>query len=166
MLRHIKRFASGNRKANGKEYNPFPKDLFKTASPLPKHPPYNNKNITSHNKNLMGSTGMGNIKVTADQPKAIKAIKNDHRQVLARDFIHDSLYNPEYGYFSKRAIIFSFPQDVEFNGMKDLSEFDKTVKGLYDKYDDLQVDEALQVWHTPTELFKVRRLITHSVLLV
>jgi hypothetical protein len=75
--------------------------------------------------------------------------------MLCRDFIHDSLYNEEYGYFSKRAVIFSPPRNVDFNAMRSAMEFDEYVAGLYREYDDSQEEEALQVWHTPTELFKV-----------
>ena len=33
-------------------------------------------------------------------------------RMLARDFIDNALYNPHYGYFSKRAVIFSPTQDA------------------------------------------------------
>lgn len=79
-------------------------------------------------------------------------------QMLVRDFIDDSLYNPNYGYFSKQAVIFSPEHDFDFNNMRDHLEFMNKVGQLYkDMEEDAdEVDEvARQVWHTPTELFKV-----------
>lgn len=83
-----------------------------------------------------------------------RALKLSPNRMLARDFIHDSLYNEDYGYFSKRAVIFSPPRDVNFKAMQSAMEFDEYVASLYREYDDAQEEEALQVWHTPTELFK------------
>ncbi|KAI6041216.1 S-adenosyl-L-methionine-dependent methyltransferase [Pisolithus marmoratus] len=57
-------------------------------------------------------------------------------RMLVRDFIEDALYNPHYGYFSKQATILTAPgeenEGFDFNGFKDW-----------------------QIWHTPTELFKL-----------
>ena len=75
--------------------------------------------------------------------------------MLCRDFIHDSLYHPRYGYFSKRAVIFSHPSPVDFPALENTTDFMERVKSMYQDYDDFEEDEALQVWHTPTELFKV-----------
>jgi hypothetical protein len=79
-------------------------------------------------------------------------------KMLVRDFIDDSLYNPNYGYFSKQAVIFSPETDFEFNNMDDHLEFMNILGQLYKDIegDADEVDEvARQVWHTPTELFKV-----------
>lgn len=81
-------------------------------------------------------------------------------KMLVRDFIDDSLYNPNYGYFSKQAVIFSPETDFQFNDMDDHLEFMNILGQLYKDIegDADEVDEvARQVWHTPTELFKVRR---------
>lgn len=81
-------------------------------------------------------------------------------KMLVRDFIDDSLYNPNYGYFSKQAVIFSPETDFEFNNMDDHLEFMNILGQLYKDIegDADEVDEvARQVWHTPTELFKVVR---------
>lgn len=79
-------------------------------------------------------------------------------RMLVRDFIDDSLYNPNYGYFSKQAVIFSPETDFDFNGMRDHLEFMNILGQLYkdmeSEADDVD-DVARQVWHTPTELFKV-----------
>ena len=72
--------------------------------------------------------------------------------MLARDFIEDSLYNPHYGYFSKKATIFGWGDDApfEFGAMRDSAEFDANVARRYASY-----EAEKQLWHTPTELFKV-----------
>lgn len=80
-------------------------------------------------------------------------------KMLVRDFIDDSLYNPNYGYFSKQAVIFSPETDFDFNNMRDHLEFMNILGQLYKDIEGEadEVDEvARQVWHTPTELFKVR----------
>ncbi|KAF9269072.1 DUF185-domain-containing protein [Marasmius fiardii PR-910] len=71
-------------------------------------------------------------------------------RMLARDFIEDSLYNPHYGYFSKKATIFDW-SDVpfEFGNIRDAAEFDAIVARRYASY-----EAEKQLWHTPTELFK------------
>ncbi|KAI8097411.1 S-adenosyl-L-methionine-dependent methyltransferase [Halteromyces radiatus] len=77
--------------------------------------------------------------------------------MLVRDFIDDSLYNPNYGYFSKQAVIFSPEIDFDFNEMRDHLEFMNILARMYRDIegDADEVDEiARQVWHTPTELFK------------
>ncbi len=111
---------------------------------------------------------------TAEEQKEEKARRNYPRQtaydtakckspptrnkMLVRDFIDDSLYNPNYGYFSKQAVIFSPETDFEFNDMSDHLEFMNILGQLYKDIEGEadEVDEvARQVWHTPTELFKV-----------
>ncbi|ORY08422.1 DUF185-domain-containing protein [Basidiobolus meristosporus CBS 931.73] len=77
--------------------------------------------------------------------------------MLVRDFIDDSLYNPNYGYFSKQAVIFSPEQEFDFKVMKDNLEFmnilGKKYREVETDYNEID-DIARQVWHTPTELFK------------
>jgi hypothetical protein len=79
-------------------------------------------------------------------------------KMLVRDYIDDSLYNPNYGYFSKQAVIFSPETDFDFTNMRDHLEFMNVLGQMYKEIED-EADEvdavARQVWHTPTELFKV-----------
>ncbi|CAG8838377.1 30754_t:CDS:2 [Gigaspora margarita] len=78
-------------------------------------------------------------------------------QMLVRDFIDDSLYNPNYGYFSKQAIIFSPEKEIEFNKIKDNLEFMNLVAKMYKQHEvplDVTNKVSRQVWHTSTELFK------------
>ncbi|ORX34248.1 S-adenosyl-L-methionine-dependent methyltransferase [Kockovaella imperatae] len=77
-------------------------------------------------------------------------------KMLVREYIHDSLYNPHYGYFSKKATIFrSPPGGYDFSTFRDQTEFQEQVASRYAaEYGDM-IEGSLgrQVWHTPTELF-------------
>ena len=70
----------------------------------------------------------------------------------------DSLYNPNYGYFSKQVVIFSPGVPFNFNSMKDEPEFLKTLGQRYtdfeDALDEKDPNDTRQLWHTPTELFR------------
>jgi hypothetical protein len=72
--------------------------------------------------------------------------------------ITDSLYNPHYGYFSKHATIFSPGEPFDFNSIEDGPAFHRMLGERYtefeDKLDKAKPDEARQLWHTPTELFR------------
>ncbi|KAG5518911.1 hypothetical protein PMAC_002442 [Pneumocystis sp. 'macacae'] len=79
-------------------------------------------------------------------------------QMLVRDFIEDSLYNPFYGYYSKQACILSTPMPFEFSKMKNNNSFYKELSRIYAGCDKATTQEGIQypkqLWHTPTELFK------------
>ncbi|GAD94209.1 COG1565 domain protein [Paecilomyces variotii No. 5] len=79
-------------------------------------------------------------------------------KMLTREFIDDSLYNPNYGYFSKHATIFTPGEPFEFNKMEDGREFNQLLGDRYtefeDRLDEIKPDIARQLWHTPTELFR------------
>ena len=78
-------------------------------------------------------------------------------KMLVRDFIEDSLYNPHYGYFPQQATIFTSAGDpVDFRAMRDSVEFQNEVARRYSKYGADEEGPGRQIWHTPTELFKVR----------
>ncbi|KAG4306155.1 hypothetical protein PORY_000143 [Pneumocystis oryctolagi] len=106
--------------------------------------------------------------------KSLLTEKTPPRQVqmLVRDFIEDSLYNPFYGYYSKQACILSMPTSFNFSKIKDNNSFHKELNKIYAKYDETMVQDGIrhfkQLWHTPTELFKpyygeaiARYLLTH-----
>ncbi|KAE8148429.1 S-adenosyl-L-methionine-dependent methyltransferase [Aspergillus avenaceus] len=79
-------------------------------------------------------------------------------KMLTREFIDDSLYNPHYGYFSKHATIFSPGEAFNFNSIEDGPAFHQLLGDRYtefeDRLDEVQPDDARQLWHTPTELFR------------
>lgn len=70
----------------------------------------------------------------------------------------DSLYNSHYGYFCKKAIIFSPGQPFDFNSLPKESTFHNLLGKRYtdfeDKLDLHSPDDSRQLWHTPTELFR------------
>ncbi|KAF3051945.1 hypothetical protein E8E11_007394 [Didymella keratinophila] len=78
-------------------------------------------------------------------------------RMLMRDFIEDSLYNPNYGYFSKQVVIFSPGDPFNFNAMKSEHEFFQQLRHRYTDFEDAldlqEPNELRQLWHTPTELF-------------
>lgn len=79
-------------------------------------------------------------------------------KMLVRDFIEDSLYNPNYGYFPKQATIFETDNDsFDFESLRNSIEFQEKVAEKYTGYgSDNYEGPGRQIWHTPTELFKVR----------
>ena len=72
--------------------------------------------------------------------------------------LSDALYNPNYGYFSKEAVIFSSGEPFNFNQMSSEPEFYKLLGQRYtefeDKLDLKAKNDTRQLWHTPTELFR------------
>ncbi len=85
-------------------------------------------------------------------------------KMLARDFIHDSLYNPHYGYFAQNAVIFSSDDAFDFNRINNLAHFQEEVAQRYailGAGSSATSNLGKQVWHTPTELFKARPASSH-----
>jgi hypothetical protein len=95
-------------------------------------------------------------------------------RTLARNFIEDSLYNPHYGYFTRQATIFDpdlaraaalhDPGGFDFARIRNAKAFDTEIARRYLEIEGPGAQEALpgtaessarQIWHTPTELFKV-----------
>lgn len=80
-------------------------------------------------------------------------------KMLVRDYIEDSLYNPHYGYFSKQATIVTSPENIDFAALRDSTEFQEEVAKRYVSYGRDQAGPGKQLWHTPTEIFKVNFII-------
>ncbi|KAL4872279.1 hypothetical protein BDV12DRAFT_152963 [Aspergillus spectabilis] len=95
--------------------------------------------------------------VTAKELRS-RAARPRQVKMLTREFIDDSLYNPQYGYFSKHATIFSPGEPFDFNNIEDGPAFHQMLGERYTEFEDLldekNPDEARQLWHTPTELFR------------
>lgn len=77
--------------------------------------------------------------------------------MLVRDWIEDSLYNPHYGYFPKQAVIFDTQHTTfDFEKLRNSVEFEVEIGRQYAAYGaDKHHGPGRQIWHTPTELFKV-----------
>jgi hypothetical protein len=85
-------------------------------------------------------------------------------KMLVRDFIEDSLYNPHYGYFPQQATIFtSAGEPINFRAVRDSDEFQNEVAKRYSTYGTDSEGPGRQIWHTPTELFKVRRCLSYAL---
>jgi hypothetical protein len=68
----------------------------------------------------------------------------------------DSLYNPNYGYFPHQATIFTSNKNIDFGLLRDSVDFQAEVAKRYAEYGaDEENGPGKQLWHTPTELFKV-----------
>ncbi|KAK7901024.1 hypothetical protein LTR67_003310 [Exophiala xenobiotica] len=102
-------------------------------------------------------------------PKDMSRQLQEYPRVTARDLqqrnqrprrvkIADSLYNPQYGYFSKHATIFSSGKPFDFPSIRDGAEFNRLVDQSYVDFenalDEIEPNELRQLWHTPTELFR------------
>jgi hypothetical protein len=123
-------------KSNKREELNFNPEVYFDDVPNPEHVSY--KRVTSND---------------------LEAFKHPPRRVkmLVRDYIEDSLYNPHYGYFSKRATIVTSPKHIDFGTLRDSVEFQEEVAKRYVSYGKDELGPGKQLWHTPTEIFKVRR---------
>ncbi|KAH3675791.1 hypothetical protein WICPIJ_009244 [Wickerhamomyces pijperi] len=79
-------------------------------------------------------------------------------RMLTSDFINDSMYNSQYGYFNKRAEIFSVKEQFQYESIRDMKEFtrlwhEKYYSGMPHGRVARQDKHNLQLWHTPVELF-------------
>lgn len=112
-------------------YNP---EIYFNDAPNPEHVNY--KRVTAND-----------LESYRKPPKQVK--------MLVRDYIEDSLYNPHYGYFSKQATIVTSPKNIDFGALRDSTEFQEEVARRYTSYGRDEEGPGKQLWHTPTEIFKV-----------
>lgn len=72
--------------------------------------------------------------------------------------LEDSLYNPNYGYFSKQVVIFSPGEPFNFPSLRDELEFHSQLSKRYVEFEDsldaVEPSDTRQLWYTPTELFR------------
>ena len=136
-LRHLSssRPSFASSKSKKREELNFNPEVYFDDAPNPEHVSY--KRVTSND---------------------LEAFKHPPRRVkmLVRDYIEDSLYNPHYGYFSKRATIVTSPKHIDFGILRDSVEFQEEVAKRYVPYGKDESGPGNQLWHTPTEIFKVR----------
>lgn len=91
-----------------------------------------------------------------------------------REFIFDSLYNKDYGYFCKNVNIFHSPNVIPFSKLKDQDAYCRHLKDIYSTSDNSERSNSTstnharfhQLWHTPSELFQpfYGRAITNFLL--
>lgn len=74
-------------------------------------------------------------------------------KMLTSDFIDDSLYNVNYGYFSKEAVIFQPDRPFDYNHLEGQDEFMQKWLQAYDKYDQ-ENTKTLQVIQRPNNSSK------------
>lgn len=111
------------------------------------------------NKEIFDAIPLVNLKKLSRKTERPKRVK-----MLARDFMDDSLYNPNYGYFSKEVEIFTPSESFNYQQIKHHDDFmhkwteefksysgDESITELRDLH---QPRTSRQIWHTPTELFK------------
>ncbi|CAN8100934.1 unnamed protein product [Discula destructiva] len=90
----------------------------------------------------------------------LRSYKERPRRVkmLMRDFIEDSLYNPNYGYFSKQVVIFTPGAPFDFPRIRDELEFHALLSARYSEFENAldaeSPSDSRQLWYTPTELFR------------
>ncbi|WPK23801.1 hypothetical protein PUMCH_001047 [Australozyma saopauloensis] len=79
---------------------------------------------------------------TTTSARMANSKKRPHRtKMLVSDFIEDSLYNPNYGYFSKEVEIFHTEKPFDYNNFEDADEFMDSWKAAYLKYDEAKKTE-------------------------
>jgi len=140
------------REVNGEQLNSKERDLpeFTGYQPSPmtkfwekvSDDPLNGKSVHEffYNFPLTNSRRLSKGK---ERPKKVR--------MLASDFIEDSLYNPNYGYFPQKAEIFQIDKSFNYPKLQNIDEFVERWKEQYEKYGK---QPSLQLWHTPVELFQ------------
>lgn len=90
------------------------------------------------------------LKLSASDASLLPVLPKNS-QMSAKDFIHNSLYHPRYGYFSSQAKVFKPTSPIPLNLLKNNDEFFTVLSLLYK---DIEREGSVQLWHTPTEIFQ------------
>lgn len=97
--------------------------IYKNATNYPFH-----EHLPQDVFNRYPMTSLARLARLQHRPRKVK--------MLALDFIEDSLYNPNYGYFSKEVEIFHSDKPFDYNDIEDVDLFMDAWKLAYSKYDD------------------------------
>lgn len=84
------------------------------------------------------------------QETASYSIPPARSNMLLRDFLDDSLYNPHYGYYAKQSPI------LEFEGMRQEEDYIQYMNRLSKSYGRTKHKTIQQLRYTLTEIFKVK----------
>ena len=82
---------------------------------------------------------------------------------LVRDFIFDSLYHPSFGYFSRNVSILNLAEPINFSNLSGMREYQEKIASMYE-WNASSLDNFQQLWHTPSEVFKVLFLVISAFL--
>jgi SAM-dependent MidA family methyltransferase len=91
-----------------------------------------------------------NHRSTAESARLLRKLPRKTR-LCTRDFIHNSLYNPHYGYFSKNVKVFSPDSPFQFEKLENSDAFMMELGRLYALN---EKESDIQIWHTPSEIFQ------------
>ena len=135
----------------------IPQRSFSTSLTKWKQPRKTSVKTNYNNLSFSDSPDLNHVnyrRVTANELENLKEPPTEVK-MLVRDFIEDSLYNPHYGYFPKQATIFTYTDPIDFKKMRNAVEFQDEVARRYESFETTDEGPGRQIWHTPTELFKV-----------
>ncbi|GMM31101.1 type II protein arginine methyltransferase [Martiniozyma asiatica (nom. inval.)] len=145
-LQKLKKETTKTKEAYIHDYSIFPETMqFRLPNEEEKGlPPKEHSNII---KMVFESGGIESMDLDKNQEKFdrfpltnnFKLNKQTERpgkvKMLSSDFINDSLYNPNYGYFSKEAVIFQPENPFDYNHLQGKDEFMEKWLQAYEKYD-------------------------------
>ncbi|KAN0031719.1 hypothetical protein ACTFIV_005585 [Dictyostelium citrinum] len=121
-------------------------ELFKSMSRLKNKPTNENSSTTnitsSETLNINQSSSSTSFSKLQPQNNSIKK-----KTQLMRDFIQESLYNKDYGYFQTKEVI--IPSDIETPQLNSFANFREYTNYLHYIYKSLE-----HAWLTPVEIFK------------
>lgn len=97
------------------------------------------KNATNYPFEKQSPTDVFRSYPSTNSARMARSKQRPHRtKMLVSDFIEDSLYNPNYGYFSKEVEIFHTEKPFDYNNFNDADDFMDSWKAAYLKYDEAQ----------------------------
>ncbi|KAN0045171.1 hypothetical protein ACTA71_005547 [Dictyostelium dimigraforme] len=124
-------------------------DLFKSMPRLKNKPTINNDN--NDNNNYSETSNINQLSPSSTSP-ILPNFQSQNNSIkkktqLMRDFIQESLYNKDYGYFQTKEVI--IPSDIETPHLSTFANFKEYTNYLHYIYKSLE-----HAWLTPVEIFK------------